>query len=82
MSYFVLEPVHDWTVTIGDWWFGIVEHDPVYLPRTYIYYGPGTIETNLSACAVLGIAIGSVVALFTVLWFLSTKLTPSKPAPT
>jgi hypothetical protein len=78
MSLVMPEPIHNWTIDVGEWEFGILQFDP---SGAYICYGPDSIDTNLSAYAILGTAVGSMAAFFVLIWFV-TRLAVRPPAQT
>ncbi len=81
----VFTPVHDWTFRFGTYGFGILEYDfsPVVTlnPRTQVFIGPASFETNLSAWTVVGIGAAVLVVAFIVLAFVVTRFTVRRPEP-
>ena len=78
MSVVIIEVYkHEWTVSVGDWKFGVEELQDYILrltsgASTTVHIGPTSFETNLSAYQVLGIAtIGSLILLAVVAFVVS-----------
>lgn len=71
MTSFDVPVVHDWSVWLGTWRFGILEEDwgelKVLIPSTTIYLGHTQFETNFSAYACLAISLVGMVGLITTL---------------
>ena len=75
----VVEPVHDWTVAVGDWLFGICEYDLIGTGFSQIYLGHAVFETRLSAWTVVAIGSIGLVVVITVLAFVISRFTARRP---
>jgi len=68
MTDFDVPVVHDWTVRLGAWRFGILEEDwGKLIPPTRIFLGRTQFETNYSAFACLAVFLIGIVGLITIL---------------
>jgi hypothetical protein len=79
------EAVHDWAIRIGTWEFGVREYELDLGSRapagpTFIFIGPKSYETTLSAWTVVGIGAASLLVAIA-LTFVVTKLTARKREP-
>src|SRR5262245_31001316 len=83
-SSFVVRTAHDWFIEVGEWRFGIQEayvsdgYGKQFPPTTDIYVGPASIETSLSAYAVLAILVIGLLFAVSGLSLVITKFSRQK----
>jgi hypothetical protein len=65
-------PHHSWTIEIFDWVFGVIQPTPT--SPTWIYLGPYSFKSGLSAPQVMGIAASATVMLIFLAVFLVQRI--------